>query len=105
MRLRLQLSVFFVETPTEWGSVTEERIQHHFETLELDDLYRSQVAVELSNIRGQLVTLFDKGGEDLVREFLNECADSRANVQLNSWQTAFYQAIAQSDWFCRGGFR
>lgn len=96
---------FFVETSTMPRNVTEDRIKHHFTTLELDDLYRSQAAVELSNIRGQLSKLFDSGGEDRVRKFLSECVESRAKVQLNSWQTAFYQAIAESDWFCKGGFR
>ena len=96
---------FFVNAPADWGNVTKDRIQYHFEKLELDDLYRSQAGVELSNIRELLINLFDKGGKTLVSDFLNDSASSRLENHVNSWQTALYRALAENDWFCSGGFR
>ena len=26
-------------------------------------------------------------------------------AQINSWEAALYQALSESDWYCRGGFR
>lgn len=96
---------FFVNAPPNWNDILKARVQYHFVTLNLGSLYVSQAATELANIRGQLISLFNKGGEVAVREHLNEAASSRRENHINSWQTAMYQALANSDWFCRGGFR
>ena len=95
---------FIVKTPDAWQQVLQDRVNFHFNTFKLSDLYTSQAAVELSNIRGQMIRLFDQGGEIAVRDHLHEAADSRRTNFLNSWQTAMYQSLALSDWYCQGGF-
>ena len=95
---------FFVSVPDDWGEVLQERAKTHFTTFGLGDLYVSQAGVEFSNIRSQLEKLFDKAGAEAVREHLNESAQSRYANHINSWQTAMYQAMSDSGWFCNGGF-
>lgn len=96
---------FFVRTPTDWNSILKDRVQHHFDTFKLSRLYVSEAAVAFADKQGELINLFDRGGVDSVREHLKEAALSREYNHLNSWQTALYQAMANSDWFCNGGFR
>lgn len=96
---------FFVNAPAVWDDILKARAQHHFVIFDLGYLYASQAASMLADIRGQLISLFNRGGEVAVREHLNEAASSRRENHINSWQTAMYQALANSDWFCSGGFQ
>lgn len=96
---------FYVEAPEEWEDSQKARAQTHFTTFGLGDLYASQAGAVLSDIRYQLEGLYEKAGVDAVREHLSESASSRYDNHINSWQTALYQAMRDSDWFCEGGFR
>jgi len=71
----------------------------------LSALYGSEAAEELLNIRHVLTSLQASGGEDFVRAYLEEHAESCLDGRLNGWRGAAYQAWAVSDWFCEGGFR
>src|SRR5258708_7182739 len=96
---------FVVVPPPSWnGTIIAARVRHHMKTFKLARLFASNAADELSNIRQRLEDLLAKGGSEAVRAHLNAEAQSRENAWLNSWQTATYQAAAESDWFCEGGF-
>jgi len=95
---------FRVDAPTEWGKVLEQRVRNHFEVLNLAELYASQAAEELLNIRYQLIDLHAAAGMDSVRSDLESRASSCACARRNGWRTAAYSAWAASDWFCDGGF-
>jgi hypothetical protein len=87
-----------------WGDILNARIAHHFDLLGLGVLYSIQAAREITDIRYNLQRHFDYGGADKVRAELNYQWKSRQANRINSWQTAMYEAIAKSDWFCDGGF-
>ena len=95
---------FYFQTPSAWDHLKTARAKNQFDSLQLDVLYRSQSAEELQNIRYQLNKIFDVAGKDAVHEHLKDAAISRASARLNSWQTATYEALANSEWFCREGF-
>lgn len=95
---------FYVKAPDEWEEVLQVRAQTHFTTFGLGDLYASQAGAVLSDIRYELNKLYEKAGMGTVREHLNQSALSRYDNHINSWQTAMYQALADSEWFCDGGF-
>lgn len=96
---------FHVQPPQTWNVVKRERMKTHFRIFGLGLLYATHAAVEIGNIRHQLQRLAGTPGSDeLVRGYLRECAASRAAAHINSWQTAVYTALAESDWFCSGGF-
>lgn len=96
---------FIVKEVDEFDRTLNKRIQHHFNTLELDKLYASQTGAYLAGIRHRLIDLYDKAGMDEVRLYLQEEERSRAMNNVNSWQRAMFQAWACSDWFCDGGFK
>jgi len=95
---------FRVEPNQDWTDLTTERVQNHFTRLGLAKLYRSQAADELNNVQYQVAKLHAKSGKTAVRAFLVEAHASRLQARTNSWQTAFYEALSASDWYCDGGF-
>lgn len=96
---------FFAEPPVEWGDVLCARVKRHFADFKLGALYCSQAGAELASVADMLVTLSERGGPDAVRQHLLDQAKSRRVFSLNSWQTAFYDALAESAWFHQIGFQ
>lgn len=95
---------FHVVDVDDWDDVLNARIAHQFNLLGLSGLYSSQAARLTTDIRHNLLRHFDHGGASAVRAELVCQWESRQANRLNSWQTATYKALAESDWFCDGGF-
>lgn len=95
---------FEVNPPAAWDAVLSTRVARHFRTLGLAALYAAEAADELLNIRHQLQDLHAAGGLDLVRREMEDRAESCGRVRINSWRVATFEAFANSDWFCNGGF-
>ncbi|SFM51468.1 hypothetical protein SAMN03159341_14111 [Paenibacillus sp. 1_12] len=90
---------YFVSPPSHWDSVKANRVQNHFDTLELSRLYSIQAATELSDITYLLSKIYQTVGADAVRNQLSDSAESCEQQHLNYWKTAMYYALAQSTWF------
>lgn len=95
---------FCVRIVAEFDDEINKRIKYHFDKLELGLLYASQSGAFVSDISHRLTDLHAKAGMDEVRDYLMEEERSRRKVHVNSWQRAMFQALANSDWFCDGGF-
>jgi hypothetical protein len=96
---------FYVDPPVEWEATLRKRVQRHFKLLRLSSLYASHAAQELANIQHVLSKLLLKGGAELVKDHLNDQAESRRKARINSWQTATYSALELDVWFYEGGFQ
>ena len=95
---------FFVKNVAAFDEELNARINYHFETLELSFLYASQTGAFVSDIRHRLIDLHDRAGMVEVRSYLREEEETRSRNNINSWQRAMFQALADSDWFCDRGF-
>ncbi len=95
---------FFVKEVEDWSDALNSRIKTHYETYGLSSLYISQAGTELANIRSQLNNILEKSSAKNVREHLLEGFQSRKINHNNAWQTAMYRAMADNEWFCKGGF-
>lgn len=95
---------FYVENVGQYDMSLNARIKYHFKLLELNELYASKAGVSIPDIRYRLDDLYRLGGKQAVQDYLEEEKESRHRNNLNSWQTAMYQAAVESDWFCDGGF-
>jgi hypothetical protein len=95
---------FCVDPPAQWGALLLLRVNNHFQRLGLGELYASESAEELLNIRHQLVEMLATDGAMAVRTELGSRAVSAAQARRNGWRTAAYEAWALSDWFCNGAF-
>lgn len=95
---------FYVSPPVGLDQTFKLRAEKHMCKLNLKDLYSANAAEELVNIAHRLGKLGDIQGAAGVREHLVEEAESCAKARLNSWQSAMYKALSESDWFCNDGF-
>lgn len=96
---------FYVDPPKNCDGVLKERLKHHFSTFELAALYSSHAAEELANIEYIARKIFEDSGSDELEQFLKDTAESRKQVNMNSWQTALYTCLHESEWFCQNRFR
>lgn len=95
---------FFVKAPPKWPEEKQKRIESHFADLDLETVFISDAAQELSGMMYELREILDKGGPDYLTDHLKRRAASHLASHPNSWQTALYFACAESDWFCDGKF-
>ncbi|WP_430415299.1 hypothetical protein [Parasphingorhabdus sp.] len=95
---------FRVQSPANWSATKFARTARHFNAFKLASLYASHAAVEITNIRYALGRIDERGGAMDIQVFLSEQAESARLVHQNSWRAATYEALAQSNWFCDGGY-
>lgn len=95
---------FFVDPPACWNELLVGRVHRHFVMFGLSKLYSLQANGEMSGIRQYLRRLLVAGGVSLVADHLRAEAESRRADNLNGWQGVMYQALANSAWYCAGGF-
>ena len=95
---------FYTIKPDNWDDVKYARIENHFRLFELEKLYASHSAEELINYNYRINNMFETGGAQSVRDFLEDSWLSMRNANLNSWQTATYEALFNSNWYQEGGF-
>ncbi|WP_317419808.1 MULTISPECIES: hypothetical protein [unclassified Morganella (in: enterobacteria)] len=95
---------FYTSDVDAYDDVLNERIKFHFRELALGNLYMSNANSTVTEIQFRLSRLHEKGGKNAVKAYLEEEEESRRNNHINSWNTAAYQAMMNSDWFCDGGF-
>lgn len=95
---------FYVDPPQNCDGVLKERLKHHFRAFELPALYSSHAAEELASIEYIAKKIFEDGGSNELKRFLKDAAESRKQVNVNSWQTALYTCLYESEWFCQNRF-
>lgn len=95
---------FYTNPPVNWSNLLQVRAKYHFDSFKLNDLYISHAAEEFENVKKQLTKLFNKGGEELLKEHLLDSLESRLEINLNSWQSAFYSGLLTDQDFCSGLF-
>ncbi|WP_441248234.1 hypothetical protein [Kitasatospora sp. McL0602] len=91
---------FSVRTPPDTDPDPAGRLTHHFTALRLADRYMAHAAVELRGQETLLRTLRTTAGPQQLRDHLSQQADTRASANPNSWQSAMYRSLADSDRFC-----
>ncbi len=96
---------FTIRPPTAWNEVLTARAQHHFHVMGLGELYIAQAAVEMADISYALEDVGASVGSDGVRQHLDQQFRTRHARDANSWKTALYEGLRDSDWFCTQGYR
>lgn len=98
-------AIYQVVPPQGMNPIMQKRLSTHFKTFGLAELYSTHAAVELVNVRFALVELSNVAGPQGVRSFLAGQAASRMAADRNSWTSALYAALAESNWYCEGGYK
>lgn len=98
-------AIFRVVSPNDWSDSIAARVALQFDTLKLAQLYASQAGRQLQNMRRALVEILEGADPAAVKRELERRARSCADVAVNSWEGALYEAAAESEWYCAGGFQ
>lgn len=81
--------------------VTEEpirsRLLQHLSTFDLSKRFATKAAEEIISMRLCFQSIFDKGGIIELRNFLSIMYESSHASEKNSWKTALYKALLDSD--------
>lgn len=82
-----------------------ERIKWHFKKFKLAELYTSQSGRQLTGIAESLKREWEQGGENNLKIALDEHYITWSTININSWQSAMFAALAESQWFISSGFK
>lgn len=96
---------FYVSPPSHWDDVSKARVQSHFIDFNLEHRYSIEASNQIAYLKDSLHYPWDGSGFMGVRLQLMLDALTYFQKHPNSWQTAMYQALAKSDWYCNGGFK
>ncbi|WP_329060430.1 HNH endonuclease [Amycolatopsis sp. NBC_01480] len=97
--------LFYVDSPTSWSAVLAERVKTHFAAFRLARLYGAQAATQLRAIELYLEKISQGSGSAGVSSYLADMAVSSMKVDQNYWMVAMYESLAESSWYCSGGYR
>lgn len=97
--------LFHATPPDDCPPTIAARIIYHFHTLQLSFLYGSYAANELENIAYSIKEIYRVEYSDGVREHLRRQSRSYSHQNINSWQSAMYHALFNSDWYCNVSFQ
>jgi 5-methylcytosine-specific restriction endonuclease McrA len=95
---------FFVKPPDHWSDISKARVQSHFNDFKLASRYSVEASNELACLRAMLADYWKLSGLNGIKQDLKIRAQSYQSLHSNSWQTAMFQALIASDWYCDGGF-
>ena len=95
---------FYVQPPAHWDGVSKERVKSHFNDFKLAARYAVEASNQLACLRDTLTSYREYIGAEGVRQHLTIEAQSHYQQHSNSWQTAMFQTLANSDWYCDVGF-
>ncbi|SFO86702.1 HNH endonuclease [Hydrogenimonas thermophila] len=90
---------FFVKAPNKWDDTDKKRLESHFKNYNLAKRFAIEASNELATIREEF-KLFLMSEQDRKSE-LNKRFMTYNKRYINSWQTALYQALVNSDWYCK----
>lgn len=90
---------FAVYKPDPWTDEKFRRAKNHFDTFKLNKLYSSHAADNFSPYKIQLKRLYNRGGEEAIKEDLEDRIVSHKEIRLNSWEAAMYTALLNNIWF------
>ncbi|MGX1196002.1 HNH endonuclease [Metabacillus sp. SLBN-84] len=95
---------FYVEKATNWDELKFRRVKNHFKTYKLGPLYSIFAAEEFSIRDLTLNRIFDNAGSKELKLQLKDYAESAEKIHLNSWQSAMYRALENSNWYTKEYF-
>ena len=97
---------FRVERGEGWIDALDARVKNQFRMLDLDKFYSALSSQRMSSIQPNLRKLFECGGAESVKsELRRHFNESYQNIGLNSWQTACFEALKDSEWYCNNVHR
>jgi len=89
---------FYVKVNPHWDDIQKGRAKAHFQDYKLAHRFSIEASNELANVIEKFL-LYPMSKEEIQKELEIQYSIHK-NIYLNSWQTALYQALSESDWYC-----
>ncbi|MCK5384618.1 MAG: HNH endonuclease [Alphaproteobacteria bacterium] len=96
---------FFVETPESWDDLSKQRVRAHFNNFDLARRLPIAAGSRLQEVQSILRQNYMEADALSVSDFLGKEAKICEGIHKNSWQTAMFWALAESEWYRNGGYR
>jgi len=94
---------FFVNPPYYWDFVSKARVKAHFIDYDLAKRFSIEASNELAKLNSSF-SIKEFNFMQIKGQLIHE-ERTYKNIHLNSWESALYQALAESDWYCREGYK
>ena len=94
---------FYVNAPTYWNQVDKDRVQSHFDNYKLSKRFSIEASNELSDLREEFI--LHNSTPIIIQQELQKKTRTYISRYKNSWETAMFQALSQSQWYWYGGYR
>ncbi|QNH22924.1 hypothetical protein HEP73_03873 [Xanthomonas sp. GW] len=91
---------FYVDPPALWPSAMKARVEAHFAAHHLAKRFAIEAACELVSVNETVADLRAAGQFMDIEIILRLQANGHARNCVNSWQSAFYNALADDSWYC-----
>ncbi|MFS0873950.1 HNH endonuclease [Paenibacillus xylanilyticus] len=91
---------FYIHPRPDWTEQKATRVEYHFKFYELNTLYCIHVIDEIA----AQAAYWDDLSMEVLKEEMKRQAKSRIKHNPNSWQSAFYEGMAENEWFCNKGY-
>ncbi|WP_429413387.1 HNH endonuclease [Nocardia sp. GAS34] len=95
---------FTAEPEAGLTEILQQRILNEFEALHLGERYAIVAAEQISTTNRTLSRRWGSEDHETVRAHLREQALDEAGPDVNDRRAVVYEALADSDWYCQGGF-
>jgi len=93
---------FYVNPPSNWNQVDKDRVQEHFNSYELAERFSIEASNTLADLREEFILY--KSTPSIIQKELEKKARVYESRYKNSFETAMYQALYKSQWYCNGGY-
>ncbi len=93
---------FYVNAPVNWCQLDKDIVQSHFDSYELADRFSIESSNTLADLREEFILY--SSTPNVIQQELQKKAITYESRYKNSWETAMYQAVYQSQWYCNGGY-
>ncbi|MDP9908886.1 5-methylcytosine-specific restriction endonuclease McrA [Variovorax boronicumulans] len=95
-------ATFSVVPPGSWPPELAKRVTNFFQELDLASRFAVEAASELTSL-SDFLGLLETGQQ--LSGHLGLVAQTERTHRKNSWKAALYEALAESVWYCKGGYR
>lgn len=93
---------FYVNAPIHWNQLDKDRVAAHFNDYELAERFSIEASNTLADLREEFILY--NSTSIIIQQELQKKARTYYIRHKNSWETAMYQALSQSQWYCNGGY-
>ncbi|MFT0182984.1 HNH endonuclease [Pseudomonas benzopyrenica] len=97
-------TTYYVSAPYGWDEVNVGRVRAHMSNFGLYARYSIEADRRISTLRSRNRMFAGTAGPEDIRLLMQEMLAIEESRATNSWETALFRALYNSDWYCEVGY-